>query len=308
MTKSPNHDERARDSLDRAAPPRRKRRDRGRLRAFLGRMKGSYTRSAQFKQRITWKLIGAGVVGVAAVVGPIIGFLEWQEIGKPEKSKSLHVAEREAAPTPPDASGGSDSGSSGTPSVADEKGRVGTCLSDPVDVHSIVACDIPHSAEIIGGSEVACDEGTVVVYMGGSATSDVLSRVVQLNSINGFCVAHVGEEKIAVIMRDALQSSVGDALRECFNSSTEQFVPCAHDHTGEVVARVPSDSPHSLTCETEASEYLERDFSALYQDLLVETTQAEDVRRCVVNFRANQAWLRTPLRGIGNGKVETEPM
>lgn len=198
-----------------------------------------------------------------------------------------------------------DGESAGSPRAETGDLQPGACLSDPAELDSAVACDTVHSAEVIATAG-ECSDAAAAEYMGGSSGTDVLSRIVQTEVVDGACVLSLEGRSAAAPIQSSLGTDPGHGLRECLDAQIERFVPCAENHTGEVVARIPAESSESLDCDAAASDYMARDISELFSELTVEEVSSDAARRCVVSVRSDGAWLRTPLRELGNGAIETE--
>lgn len=201
----------------------------------------------------------------------------------------------------------SDQLASGSGSVRESAPTPGTCLESAGDPESDVACDIPHAAEIIGTGD-DCSMEAATRYLGGNPDVDVLHRAVEVNDVDGTCVLSAGDQQVAVSFADALELNDAVALRECLNDRTSEFVPCSQDHTGEVVARVAADATQPLDCAQQATTYMDRSPSTLFDEFTVDEVTTDSARRCVVSVRADNRWLDTSLRAVGSSKPETRPI
>ncbi|NKE10768.1 MULTISPECIES: hypothetical protein [Kocuria] len=189
----------------------------------------------------------------------------------------------------------------------DEGAAPGACLNSVEDISSVVACDTAHFGEIIGAGD-ACSIEAATRYMGGNPDVDVLDRGVSVSMVDDVCVLSVEGQQVAVSFAGALDLNDGVALRECLNGRTAEFVPCSNDHTGEVVARVSSDSTGSLDCSQQATTYMDRSPASVFKELTVEQINTDSARRCMVSVRADNRWLETSLRALGNRSPETRPI
>lgn len=242
------------------------------------------------------------IVGAATVLGAIFGGLSCFFPRSAEDPVTESMTSTPA--TAPVASAATRSEPPAPVQADDESPSLGTCLMDPADPGSAVACDTAHAAEVIadGGD---CSEATAVEYAGGAVGTDLFSGVVQTRAVDDSCILSLDGSPAEASIRDAFPSGRADGLRECWNGRARSLVPCSEDHTGEIVARVPAASTDSLDCEVAAGEYLEQDIAERFAQLTVEEISSEAARRCVVSPRSDGVWLRTPLRGLGDGDVET---
>lgn len=182
--------------------------------------------------------------------------------------------------------------------------KAGDCLSDPANLASIVACDTEHRAEIVSTAGDGCTREAAVAYAGGDPSTDLFSDVVQMTSTDGYCVLELDGATATASVADSLSTDQGHGLRECLDARSSSFVPCAEDHTGEVVDRVEADSREPLGCEAAAEDYLGQSLSERYDELEVDEVSSDVARRCMVGLRSDSSWLLTPLRGLGNGEIE----
>lgn len=269
-----------------------------------------------FRGRLWGKvvLVGAPVVAVLLFIAAMFeGFYE--------PIKDLLGTRGEVAQVDPSAQGSpasprAENASEAAPQSVDEvpsavpagaAPAIGDCLTDPADLSSIVACDAEHSAEVIAGSG-DCSEATAVRYAGGAEGKDFFNTAVEARTVGDACVLSLKGTQAQVSFRDVLASDAGEMMRECWNGDTMTLVPCSKKHTGEIVARVPANFTNTLDCKAEASEYMGQNISERLFELEFGEVPPDTERRCVVSARSDTAWLSTPLRAIGNGEIETQPM
>lgn len=187
-------------------------------------------------------------------------------------------------------------------------GSPGACLADPADLDSVVACDTRHQAEVISMANGECDLSAAVQYAGGDPELDLLSDVVRVFPVDGKCVVALEGATAVASIEDSLGSDRGDGLRECYNGRSKGFVPCAGEHTGEVVQRVTAGSHGQMDCDAAAERYMGQGLSQRYSDLETDEVPTDEMRRCVVSLRSDSSWLETPLRNLGNAEIQTSPM
>lgn len=186
--------------------------------------------------------------------------------------------------------------------------EIGACLADPFASDSVVACDVEHRGEVISMTNGECSRAAAVVYAGGDPDTDLLSDVVQVSVVDGQCVVALEGVTAAASIEDSLGTDQGDGLRECFDRQSDRFVPCAEDHTGEVVQRMPAGSSERLNCDAAAGRYMGQGLSQRFSDLEVEEISTDAARRCVVGLRSDSSWLQSSLRNLGNAEIQTSPM
>lgn len=182
---------------------------------------------------------------------------------------------------------------------------VGACVKDSTALLSPVDCSTPHQAEIIGTSDAQCTEDSLTEYAGGKVGIDIIGPGFGVQEAEGHCLLVSETVRLETPLQGILGRPEGHAIRECFDSQTATTVLCSTPHTGEVVGRTPVDAVSPTSCEEKASTYLGRPISTRFEDLTLDEGSDSAYRRCIVSVRAQNAYLETPLRALGNGQIET---
>ena len=188
-------------------------------------------------------------------------------------------------------------------SVAAESLRPGTCLSGSSTDATSVSCQIAHATEVYSSAGI-CDEATLIAYLGGNPTVDLLrSDLTVRTSPSGICtVTFPPSLTVATSVEGALAGSNSAVLRQCVNNRSGADVDCGEKHTGEVVAVVGKNEPTVVDCNEVATKYMSRSPDDLYLQLTVGPEDFGDGFRCVISAIGSNR-LTDTLRMLGTSSV-----
>lgn len=207
---------------------------------------------------------------------------------------------------------GAAAGGGGTESATQTLG-VGDCLSAQGQV---LPCSAIHRYEVIGVPGQACEQATVVGYLGGNPELDIPRVSLSPDYDGGSCVISSADQtdwtgSVKGAFSADSHNAMADALRRCRDDRmAAQDVSCDQRHTGEYVGVPAGTVPGQSECVNLAAGYLNINFDRVAAELAVQalpTSDPDDGRpRCVVVVRGNND-LTASLRNVRTKELPISP-
>jgi hypothetical protein len=171
-----------------------------------------------------------------------------------------------------------------------------------------VPCDATHAAETFRATP-ACDEATLLAFLGGVPGRDVLLSTVDSHAEQlpgtptaSICIVEVPAEVSSRSNQDVLLPRRWDAWRSCADMLGRE-TPCSAPHKGETVYDGAATSAQAdVDCLQRADDYL----GGPYSRWSVELQLRQSGERCVLETRGNNS-LTGSLRRLGSRSLPLSP-
>lgn len=241
------------------------------------------------------------IVAAATIIGGVATLIGVIHSNQGGGSPSRPPTSAGVAQTPLVSSGAT----SGAPRGVPAHFSIGTCLNGG---HQSVSCDATHQSEIYAVSG-PCDAKSLVQYMGGQYETDVLLSLVSPTTLNldrAYCVVSTsGTQAASSTVRDALDSSRGDAWRRCLDNRFSRETACSDPHTDEFVFSGVLQPTEHLDCAARSTRYLGSALTAFGGQLTVRNAVQGNVQQCLVEVLGDNLLTRS-VRRIGTATLPIE--
>ncbi|MBG0741724.1 hypothetical protein IV500_20415 [Paeniglutamicibacter antarcticus] len=185
--------------------------------------------------------------------------------------------------------------------------HVGMCLSGTSAEPTPVSCQVHHNTEVFA-SPGNCSKITLIAYLGGNSTVDILRNDLAIHEGAGdYCLVVFPSPLIFdTSAQGALGGQHSAVLRQCFNEVTNILIDCQEKHTAEVVAVVEKSNTELVDCKDKASIYLNKNADDLRNQLTVKKQNIDEGFRCLIEAN-NSNQLTETLRMLGTSSVPISP-
>lgn len=198
-------------------------------------------------------------------------------------------------------------GSSGGPTPVESSVgvREGTCLRSA----GAVECADAHDAEILSVRGATCERSTIVSYMGGQPTVDVLAPWISpvTHAIDGrpVCLAKFSKQ-VTGSMKGAFAGADSAQWRWCRDTKRSQkTVPCNEPHDAEDVA-VREVKAAPFDCRGAAALFVNTNWRQLEDHVSARAIDESAQKLCLVEVLGD-AQLNRSLRNNGSNTLPIEP-
>lgn len=258
-------------------------------------MRGVSRLAKSLDESPVWKV----AVALIGVIGVTVGVLTYLSL-KPGAASS-------APPLPTSSSAmatvSTSAPASVSPSPADLE--VGACL----DVYFRRSdCESLHAYQVfallIDGQ---CPAGTLMSFLGGSPSVDVLLPTIKIVSQPDRCLLSNTGDALVGDAHDILRGPNGDSLRYCWDLVTDRYVACSVPHGAEVVSLDTRTGDMSTTCQQRVESYLGTPLSGDLAHELRARLVAGNVPQCRVEVLGDNV-LTASLRRLSSQAPPIEPM
>ena len=250
------------------------------------------------------------LLGIAASVATVLGFVLPRFDGPSAASPGAGPARTDVVSAPSAADGTPSPPADESPSAAEtspsaERVEIGSCVADG----GLTPCRRAHDAEVIGLSG-ACDPTTLIGFLGGSVSVDVLSPDVRVAPAplggRSACLAQFPAPRTDSAQGAFARSDHG-SWRWCRDTKRRQVtVPCQQPHDAEVVASTAARSPATPDCRAAAENFADSNWSELEATLLTRVLEEKQLTLCLVEARGANV-LTDSIRGIGTRTLPVAP-